>query len=51
MKRANVHVCAYFGSGLFSSFFGEQGSDKVRLSSRTLKLLEQFDVQIQGGFC
>jgi len=32
-------------SRLFSSFFGEQGSDKVGESSRTLKLFEGFDVQ------
>jgi len=30
---------------LFNSFFGEQGFDKVRESSRTLKLFESFDVQ------
>ena len=32
-------------SGLFSSFFWEQGFDKVRESSRTLELFEQFNVQ------
>jgi len=31
--------------GLFSPFFGEQGFDEVRESSRTLKLFEGFDVQ------
>jgi hypothetical protein len=31
--------------GLFGSIFGEQGFDKVRGSSRTLELFEQFDVQ------
>jgi hypothetical protein len=31
--------------GLFSSFFGEQGFDKVRESSRNLELFEGFDVQ------
>jgi hypothetical protein len=35
--------------------FWEQGFDKVRASSRTLKLLKQFDVQFQmehfAGFC
>jgi len=33
-------------SGLFSSIFWEQGFDKVRESSRTLELFEQFDVQL-----
>ena len=32
-------------SRLFSSFFWEQGFDKVRESSRTLELFEGFDVQ------
>ena len=48
-----VYVCTMLGaagmcvkiSGLFSSFFGEQGFDKVRESSRTLELFEGFDVQ------
>jgi len=34
-------------SGLFSSIFWEQGFDKVRESSRSLELFEQFDVQFQ----
>jgi len=34
-----------YRSGLFSSFFWEQGFDKVRESSRTLELFEGFDVQ------
>ena len=32
-------------SGLFSSFFGKHGLDKVCKSSTTLKLFEGFDVQ------
>jgi len=32
---------------LFSSIFWEQGFDKVRESSRILKLFEQFDVQFR----
>ena len=39
-------VCVCF-AGLFSSTFWEQGFDKVRESSRTLELFEQFDVQFQ----
>ena len=34
-------------SGLFSSTFWEQEFDKVRKSSRTVKLFEQFDVQFR----
>ena len=34
-------------TGLFSSIFWEQGFDKVRESSRTLKVFEQFDVQFR----
>jgi hypothetical protein len=33
-------------AGLFSSIFWEQGFDKVRESSGTLELFEQFDVQL-----
>jgi len=33
--------------GLLSSFFWEQGFDKVCESSRTLELFEQFDVQFR----
>ena len=35
-----------FSPRLFSSFFGEQGFDKVGKSSRTIKLFEGFDVQL-----
>jgi hypothetical protein len=34
-------------SGLFRSFFGDHGFEKVRESTRTLELFEHFDVQFQ----
>jgi hypothetical protein len=42
-----VPISGYDISGLFSSIFWEQGFDKVRESSRILKLFEQFDVQFR----
>ena len=45
--HVNVRKRFLAASWLFSSFFWEQGFVKVRKSARSLKLLEQFNVQFQ----